>query len=578
MQIALEEFREVGGPLRARVQALLRFPPEGAPLWRLEVDSLLSLGRGRRIILSAGATAVDSQEIDFELRGKLKGVSILRRVALNARLRSSRLDGALSVGTDPGEVGLKRFEVKNCGLRADLRQLQGALDCDSNQIVMVIRRTGGEVRIAPRFGLHVNRVVWGETKSAEIEADFHIERPRSIRATTRIKGELARSRGGVLRYSFMGGAEVAVASFADLVELASRTPYAVPAPLNVLKGTASLQADFKIVTGKIDAAYRVTTKLDGRGEAADLRVAGTTKAQWGDSRWSGETEASIVVDRLWLTAPRIDLAKPPRLTPDRRFGPLDERPRRTDLSAQTPSASGTPKMRLYLRVKTARPGAILITSNLAKSPLPLEVDLTYDNVEKQTIGVLTVGETPLEIFRRNAVLDFLKVKLTREGQGQLQGLARVNDLEYRISIHLEGTVREPRLRFASDPPLPDDQILAVLLFARPMEELATEQRGSVANVRAAFADAALGLSSLFLLANTPVESVGYDVERELVTVNVGLGGGAAIQLGARPGEKGNSIGFRKRLSPHLIFRTDFESLGDSDKKIMSALLEWSKRF
>jgi hypothetical protein len=134
------------------------------------------------------------------------------------------------------------------------------------------------------------------------------------------------------------------------------------------------------------------------------------------------------------------------------------------------------------------------------------------------------------------------------------------------------------VRFISDPPLDDNQIVSVLLFGRPQHELGDEEQNSVANTKAAMADAVLGLGSLYFLASTPIESVGYDPDTGRVIARVGLGGGASIELGAGGNEAGSGVGFRKRISKDFTFRSDVETLGATGRQTVSALIEWVKRF
>jgi hypothetical protein len=166
--------------------------------------------------------------------------------------------------------------------------------------------------------------------------------------------------------------------------------------------------------------------------------------------------------------------------------------------------------------------------------------------------------------------------LRKSGAQVVDGKLAVSYLEYDIDIELVGEVREPEIRLSSMPPLERNQIISVLIFGRPLSDLDEDEKQSVGNLNAAFAEAALGISSLYLLASTPIESVGYDPDRELVTANVGLGGGASLELGA--GGAGSSVGIRKRLSREFIFRSEVERLGSTSKQTVSALIEWVKRF
>jgi hypothetical protein len=238
-------------------------------------------------------------------------------------------------------------------------------------------------------------------------------------------------------------------------------------------------------------------------------------------------------------------------------------------------------MDIKFRIQTTRPHAVLITTNLTKAPIPIDMDLLISERKSQPnapplTGTLLVGQTPVDIFRRNATLKDLKVEFLPSGDSQIDANIGVNYLDYDIQINVAGKTNAPQIRLSSDPVLDHDQILSVLVFGRPLNELGTEEKSSVGNLNAAFADAALGLTSLYFLASTPIENVGYDPQRGLVTAQVGIGGGASLEFGG--GSEGSAVGFKKRLSRDFVFRSEVERLGATGKRTVSALIEWVKRF
>ena len=122
-------------------------------------------------------------------------------------------------------------------------------------------------------------------------------------------------------------------------------------------------------------------------------------------------------------------------------------------------------------------------------------------------GWVQVGRVPVELFRRNATVQQVRVDLLPTGEQKLNGVVGINYLDYDINVLLTGTSTQPSVKFVSDPPLSDDNIMALLLFGRAPDELDQHQKDSVSNTRAALANATLGISSLYLLASTPIESI-----------------------------------------------------------------------
>ncbi|MEO5969714.1 MAG: hypothetical protein ABIQ95_07275, partial [Bdellovibrionia bacterium] len=115
-------------------------------------------------------------------------------------------------------------------------------------------------------------------------------------------------------------------------------------------------------------------------------------------------------------------------------------------------------------------------------------------------------------------------------------------------------------------------------FGKPMEELDADQEQSVGSTRAAIADKALGIASLYALASTPVQSVGYDSTTKLFTAKLRLGEGTSLNLGADTnGLEG--IGIRKRLSSKWSITTDISnSKSGYQNKAVSTFLEWVHRY
>jgi hypothetical protein len=195
-------------------------------------------------------------------------------------------------------------------------------------------------------------------------------------------------------------------------------------------------------------------------------------------------------------------------------------------------------------------------------------------------GTVMVRKFPLEIFRRDAVLEHLTISLASPApESELNGAVKVAYADYTITIQIIGTSGKPAIKMRSDPPLPEEQLVAVLLFGRPLEELDPDQNSSVGSTRAALADGAVGLASLYALASTPIQSVGYDPKRGVVNVKVRLGAGTSLNLGTTGAtDQLETIGIRRRLGPHWTIETDLIRSTDETGRTASAFLEWSNRY
>jgi hypothetical protein len=339
------------------------------------------------------------------------------------------------------------------------------------------------------------------------------------------------------------------------------------------------------------------TKLDSANQALHLRLNAHSQIE----RRSAANDlrpvvrATLSIDEVHLSAPRFDLRAPPPFKPDSRFGPIREQARaelaesqstgdvsyRVTHVAENPTSANSFRIQpdLQLHIVTTAPQAIRIATNLTEAPIPVDLDLKYilsTSPAQPLTGFVVVGRTPVNLFKRNAVVDGLRMDLLPSGEKKLRGRVNVAYLDYKITLLVTGLMSHPQIKFLSDPPLEDNQILAALLFGRPLNQLGDDQKSSVSHLSAAFADAALSISSLYLLASTPIESLGYDPDRAVVVARMGLGGGTTLELGG--GTDSSTVGIRKRLSQNFIFSSDVETVMASGKRTVLALVEWIKRF
>jgi hypothetical protein len=179
------------------------------------------------------------------------------------------------------------------------------------------------------------------------------------------------------------------------------------------------------------------------------------------------------------------------------------------------------------------------------------------------------------IFRRLASIEHIRFT-GRPGSPalDLDGLVLYQAAEAKISIRLLGTTQKPQVEFESDPPMNQADIMAMLLFGKSPDQLDSDQQSSAANAQTAVSNSAFGLASLYLLASTPVEYVGYDPVSRTYMVKFRLPGGATLQVGSDGQSKG--VQLRKRISSHLAIQTEFTST-QTQGNIVTTLLEWYGR-
>lgn len=592
----LHEVKEVAGPLRGDARVSLTRPAdwggqaaaandksESSHAWKIAAAGHLSLDSHRQMTLKADANIVGFQDLNFRVQALLGGITAIREARVEGTLKSDDFKGVASMkgGSDASE--LQTLDFVNCAVIANLETKTAGVRCGPQAVHLRLRgRTfinqPDLFTLAPEVDFKITDASFDKKKSADFSLAIILDHLGIFRFGTQLKGHIESSAAGGTKYSVKGRGDLIVPLFLQIDEMLRRTPYAIPAPFNTLDGAigAQVNVDFTQDGGAID--YQAATRLDSDSQALHLDVNGkTTLAKSATGGLDPSTDVTLSILKLSLSAPRFDLRAPPAFKPDGRFVPLNEKAVQARLTEKIkPSAN-----KFKLHVKTATPQAIRIATNLTKSSIPISMDVSYDDhaLSKSPItGWVEVGQTPIELFKRSATVQSIRVDFLETGDNRLNGNIGINYGDYAMTILLLGEVADPQVRFISDPPLDDDQIVSVLLFGRPQHELGDEDKSSVANTKTAMADAVLGLGSLYLLASTPVESVGYDPDTGRVIARVGLGGGASVELGAGNQDSGSGVGFRKRLSKDFLFRSDVETLGSTGQRTVSALIEWVKRF
>lgn len=594
----LHEVRQLDGPLRASAFVNITRPQDwGAdPVektetgkdvhvakhsWKINAGGTLDLNPSEAINLLIDAKIRDMQKFDFAIQTLIRGIPAVREARFDGSVRADDFKGEISVKGGSPEANLQALNFVNCAVSANLDKKTGGIHCGPQQVHLKVREQGLVHRpdlfiFDPELDLKVNNLKFGDVKSLDYTFSLVMDHMGITRIGTRLAGHVEIGKKAL--WSVKGRADAVVPAFMQITKILNKTPYSIPAPLNTLDGALGVQANVDLSQDGGSVKYLASTRLDSEFQKVHLDIDGATRLQKVEGgALAPFTDVTVLIEALALSAPRFELRAPPALKPDARFGRIDRRVVKTKLAAPAKPGPG----RFHLHIRTTSRQAIQIATNLTKSPIPITVDAVYDDhsTERSPVtGYVEVGTVPVELFKRNATVQNIRVDLLGSGDDRLNGLIAINYGDYAISILLLGQVADPQVRFVSDPPLDDNEIVSVLLFGRPQHELGDDERNSAANTQAAMANAVLGLGSLYFLASTPVESVGYDPDTGRVIARVGLGGGASIELGAGDQDAGSGVGFRKRLSKDFTFRSEVATLGNTGGQTVLALIEWVRRF
>ncbi|MCX5793701.1 MAG: translocation/assembly module TamB domain-containing protein [Elusimicrobia bacterium] len=565
------------------------------------------LKRGALTYLDAsGRLKAEGVDARFQARVKQSGTTALalalnvsaqlpgRRVAVD--LKGSKvgqnfgLKGSAGVWETSGAI--KSVELKDCALEIRLKKdstewdalkFDGRFELEPNPFGIrgagrsLSKKLGGRLVIGVRStpGMlaadHFNAEVALTVKPVKDWYEFYGN------LDARISGRASQVRGLQISHKLDFGLKVA--EFGDLVEYLSRTPYSVPAPANVfhgplgvtLKGLGDPRKEFQdfeygILSGL--AAGRQALKFEIKGKVAAARL-------WEPER-SFRDETDVILRDIALQLPRFDIKGMANFIPDSRIrtgAESDKEDLARAAERRQPVKSSAAVMRMEIRVKTAKPA--LLYSNLAKDPIPVGLEAGINIPPGAFEGAVEVLPFRFEIFRRIATVDHIRLT-GRAGSPNmgLDGLIVYKTAEAKIFIRLLGNVQKPQVTFESDPPMNQADIMAMLLFGKSPNKLDSDQQSSAANAQTAVSNSAFGLASLYLLASTPVEYVGYDPATRTYSVKFRLPGGATLQVGSDGISKG--VQLRKRIASNLAIQTELTST-QTQGNVVTTLLEWYSR-
>lgn len=310
----------------------------------------------------------------------------------------------------------------------------------------------------------------------------------------------------------------------------------LPAPLNVMDGNVifRMRTEDRNRTSILAKAI-LGVDLKSEDQVVNVDVKGDVPLDLRDfSR--GIMKIGIDFKKLSLKLPRLSKkTSPPQFKPDGRFKTGEE-------LAKKENEKTTP---LKIHLSALNEEALHVESNLLDEPLRLNFDIFINDGEIKT-GFMKALPLKTKVFKRPVHVEDLVVNFKAPLSPVINSTIIFPLPEYKVKLEIEGPVEQPRYAFSSKPPLPESDIYAVLLFGRPMDQLGTEDKTSASRTNQILAQGLLSLSTLYFLAGSPVEYVGYDPESKTASAQIGLGSKSSLRVGG--GREGvNSTAVRRSL-------------------------------
>jgi hypothetical protein len=362
--------------------------------------------------------------------------------------------------------------------------------------------------------------------------------------------------------------------FAKLVKVLSGTKWPVPAPINVLQGSIefSIEGSMSSQSGEAVFPAKLSTKLESEKQRIFIESNGKLEmGMKGTEVGDMNLDLDVALTDVQLQLPSISMAGIPRLTPDSRIVLNPKKQEEKEPSSKTPSFD------YAITVKTPEESPVRILSNLTPTFVPIALDLLLKPGDMS--GTISVTEFPVKLFSQTATIDNLDLTLREPTEtSEVIGRLSIPYIDMTILIELAGTIEQPSITLASNPPMSQGDIISMLLYGEPMDALDSDDASSATNMNAALANNAVALTSFFLLASTPIQSVGYNPETQMFSARIKLAKKTSLTVGSSNTTK--EVGIKQRLGKGWSITTGWEKDNDSSSSAggASAYIEWSKRY
>lgn len=347
----------------------------------------------------------------------------------------------------------------------------------------------------------------------------------------------------------------------------------LPAPLNSMEGPLSLSLS---VSKSDQLRILIISSLDMKGAGQFLTLDLNSEFPYDLKKKSfGPGLFGIEFKKVLLSLPKLSKTKlPPRFKPDPRFKGV----KNVAVNKNEPQKTQAPKKKTGITMELEATGenALAIKTNLLDEILRLNFKF---NISGSTIQDGFIETKPLrtKVFKRQVYLPSLKIIFAAPQEPEIQSTIEFHLPEYLITLKLAGPLSKPRTAFSSKPPLPEDDIIAVLLFGRPLAGLNPEDKSATKGATQIISQGILSLAVLYYLAGSPVESIGYDPDSKVVSAQFGLGRKNSLRVESAKKSGGiGSYGIRHALGKGWYIDSTVEestNVSSSGGKNLGVLLE-----
>ncbi len=361
-------------------------------------------------------------------------------------------------------------------------------------------------------------------------------------------------------------ADIQVYSFQGLRRFLDAKGVIIPAPLDILEGTIQLSAKSPVAQQENNLHTSVQLLVNLKSPTQEILADAAIVLDLANNFKSLDVDVDAVLRSVKLDLPPLDpVLGIPSLASDSRI--LRKAP------DKTPSKF---KLNVVSRLRTEKPGSIQFSSQYAKPHVPISV--LVNSVGSTSTGFVRLEPFSVNYLRRQIHVEKVNISLAKNEEEDLplEGRFRIEQGGYKIFINVSGTVQSPNVLLTSDPSLPKNDIISVLLYGRVASQLVSNEAETAGNVNAAVTDRAVGMFGLWAFASTPIQSFSYNATTKVYTATVDLGNGVSAGVGTN-WEQATNFELRKRVSSRWMLTATWAP-NQNNRQEGRLVLQWEKRF
>lgn len=400
--------------------------------------------------------------------------------------------------------------------------------------------------------------------------NFKFEPVKNSLLELNLNGELriTRTKEQKMKLAPSVDASVKLPNFQVLKGLLEANRVKVPEPFDILQG--SIEATIKTNLWQSDKGLVVPIDALAKLSSDDQKVDLTGKI----NLYIPESLKSMDI-MLDLTVNEFTVEMPP-LDPLNGFPQLTKDGSRLQLSPDEPVRPDAFKFHLMYGIRGSKPGAVRLMSKFVRPSLPISFDLDR-TARGDTLGSIKTEPFELNYAHRTMHIDQLRAILDERESADFaaDGLVRVEGNQYKVSVAISGSLRSPLLKMSSVPELSRTDIISVVLFDRPNDQLVPVDRETVSNFESAISDRAVGLMGLWVFTSAPIRSFSYDRATKDYSATVRLAEGETAAISSK-WEDAAQLEIRKRLTRAWVLTASWAP-SESKEQMGKVVLQWEKR-